>query len=114
MKFIERNKGVVQMPKVSFKIPKQTIQKQEHNEHKETISLALLGVVASISMVALVLLFNQAITETGIVTGLVTKENTCGPNGLIVDNAWYLDQMEKLNYKCLVGSDPMVWCCYKK
>ena len=102
------------MPKVSFKVPKKPKEVKMDHHHKEVVSLALLGVVASISMVALVLLFNEAFTTFGGVTGRVIDENVCGPQGLIVDDAWYLDQMEKLNYQCLVGSDPRVWCCYKK
>ncbi len=101
------------MPKVSFKVPKKPVEEKKYQHHKEVVSLALLGVVASISMVALVLLFNEAFA-TASVTGRVIEENMCGPQGLIVDDAWYLDQMEKLNYQCLVGSDPRVWCCYKK
>ena len=102
------------MPKVSFKVPKKPVETKTSHHHKEVVSLALLGIVASISMVSLVLLFNQAFETVGGVTGRVIDENTCGTNGLIVDDAWYLDQLEKLNYQCLVGSDPQVWCCYKK
>ncbi|MBI4147864.1 hypothetical protein HY490_01090 [Candidatus Woesearchaeota archaeon] len=94
------------MPKLSFKVPEESSAPAEESD-SHVVSLGLLAVVAVIAVVSLVTLFDDA-----MVTGLQVA-NVCGPNALVADNQWYVDQLERLGYKCSQSKQTGVWCCVK-
>ena len=97
------------MPKLSFRIPQpQSVQTSQGHEH---LPIAVLGLVAIAAIVVLVVFLSRTMT------GAVSEDaiiNICGPNALIADNPWYVDQLERLHYQCLSGREPRIYCCYKK
>ncbi|MBI4016278.1 MAG: hypothetical protein HY363_01125 [Candidatus Aenigmarchaeota archaeon] len=98
------------MPKLSFRIPSKTYTVNSGENHKQVFWVSLVGTTAIIAIVLVVLMLNK--TMTGAVTDALP--NICGPNALIADNPWYIDQLEKLQYRCLASQKAPIYCCYKK
>lgn len=100
------------MPKLSFKIPEHILQpapKQEAHHDKDVLSIGMLGSVGVIAIVALVMVFSQALVGG---PSAYAVSNLCG-QGVVADHPAYADQLESVGYRCSNAASGL-WCCHRR